>query len=107
MLLQPVTAALTSSLSLDVVEFISLHGDVLTKILISIHTSGEKFLVGWSLDVVELVTLHGDVFTKIFISVHTSGEELNIGRSSGETSSASGIGGDLNESSSGWEGFSV
>ena len=60
------------------------------------------------LNVVEFITLHGDIFSEVLITVHSGGEELNIRWSTGDTSSAgSGTGGDLDESSSGWGGFSV
>merc|ERR1719502_92389 len=51
-----------------------LHDDVLTKVLITVHASGEKLL--WLLVVVEWFTLHDDIFTKILITVHAGGEEF-------------------------------
>ena len=60
------------------------------------------------LDVVELVTLHGDIFTEVLITVHSGGEELNIGWSAGDTGgTSSSASGGLDESRSGWGGFSV
>ena len=35
-------------ISLGVVEWLSLHGNVLAEIFITIHSSGEKFVIGWS-----------------------------------------------------------
>merc|ERR1711988_1380410 len=56
-------------------EWFSLHDDVLTEVLVTIHTSGEKSL--WLLlVVVEWFSLHDDVLTEVLITVHTSGEEL-------------------------------
>jgi hypothetical protein len=60
------------------------------------------------LDIVEFVTLHGDIFSEVLITVHSGGEELDIRWSTSDTGgTGSGTGGDLDESSGGWGGFSV
>lgn len=60
------------------------------------------------LDVVEFITLHGDIFSEVLITVHSGGEELDIRWSTSDTGgTGSGTGGDLDESSGGWGGFSV
>jgi hypothetical protein len=58
---------------LVVMEFLTFHCDVLTKILISVHTYSEKFLL-ISLVIVEFLSLHCDVLSKVFISIHTNSE---------------------------------
>merc|ERR1712146_299265 len=50
------------------VELVSLHCDILSKVLITIHTSGKLCKSLWSLIEMEFVTLHGNVFTEILIT---------------------------------------
>jgi hypothetical protein len=57
------------------VELVSLHGDVFTKVLITVHASSElSELLLVLLVEVELVALHSDVLTEVLVTVHTSGE---------------------------------
>ena len=54
-------------------EFLSFHCDILIKILISIHTYSEKFLL-ISLVIMEFLSFHGDILSKVFISTHANSE---------------------------------
>jgi len=60
---------------LGVMEFFTLHDDVLAEIFITIHTSSKVLMSWWCiLVVVEFFTLHYNILSKIFITVHTSCE---------------------------------
>ena len=97
--------------SLGVMELLSLHGDVLSEVLISVHADGEELSVSGlvvfvggvglseaiggllslilgvrvGLSVMELLSLHGDVLSEIFVSVHADGEELLVRGSADNT----------------------
>ena len=81
-------------------EFLTLHGDVLSEIFITVHTGGELDEV--VLVVVEFLTLHDDILSKVLVSVHAGGEKAldswNVG-------SVAGIG--LEETSSSWDSLVV
>ena len=113
-------------------ELLTLHGDILTKIFITVHSSGElnevvlfiveflslhddvlsKVLVSvhaggelgqlFALVVVEFLTLHDDILTKVLVSVHTSGEEALDSWNLGSVTGTC-----LKETSSGWDSFVV
>merc|ERR1711971_504124 len=54
-------------------ERLTLHDDVLSKVLITVHAGGELG-AGASLLVVIGLALHDDILTKVLITVHASGE---------------------------------
>jgi hypothetical protein len=57
-------------------EFVALHGDILTEVLISVHSGGElgKVVLGK----VEFITFHSDILAKVLITVHSGGEKLVV-----------------------------
>ena len=83
---------------LVVVIFVTLHDDVLSKVFISVHACSESSLHKAVLVVVIFVTFHDDVLSKIFISVHSGGEKLGV---AWNTSNGSFIASSLGETSSG------
>ena len=57
-------------------EFVTLHGNILTEVLITVHSGGELGKV--VLSEVEFVSLHGDILTEVLITIHSGGEELVV-----------------------------
>jgi hypothetical protein len=57
---------------------LSLHDDVFSEILITIHTSGEKSILLWLLVIVVRFTFHDNILSKILITIITGGEELVV-----------------------------
>ena len=60
------------------VELITLHGNILTEVFISVHAFSERLGwlggCGWFLNEMEFVSLHGDVLSKVLVSIHASSE---------------------------------
>merc|ERR1712021_309085 len=56
-------------------EWLSLHDDVLTKVLVTVHAGSEELVGSWLLIIVEWLSLHDDVLTKVLVTVHTGGEK--------------------------------
>ena len=58
-------------------EWLTLHDNILTEVLVTVHTGGEKSL-RLLLVVVEWLTLHDNILTEVLITVHTSGEKSGV-----------------------------
>ena len=58
---------------LGIVESLTLHGDILSEVLVTVHAGG-KLGAGASLLEVERLALHGDVVSEVLIAVHASRE---------------------------------
>merc|ERR1719331_2469153 len=57
--------------SLNEVEFISFHSNILTEVLVTVHSSGE---LNEGLVEVEFISFHSNILTEVLVTVHSSGE---------------------------------
>ena len=69
---------LSISVSLRIVERLSFHCDVLSKIFVTFHAFSEVLVILWLLAVVERLALHCDVLAKVLISLHSLSEKFVV-----------------------------
>ena len=52
-------------------ERLTLHFNVNTEVLVTVHSGGEKFYVNWGLFEVIRLTLHLNVNTEVLVTIHS------------------------------------